>query len=621
MAYFDQVKKSDLNSNGLLATETASSDLSADDAPTCGIAPVIHYDVSGIKSTTLKGQLYFIDQTPDNKGVIDYSEKTNVHSNVSIGAFRNGSLLAAGNLYTNGIYTIPNVPVNPDSSYPVTIKFDDTLNLFNDDSIDVLIPSNAGSEISTGRTQLLTKDGKVCSHTDAACISNQVSKYGEVKVAVFNSETGAPLPGVDVDLRYGASLSGPLVKTHTTDADGIATFKDVEYGKYNAYVNNSDYVNGYSAITVQSHKNSSIISVNPKDSRYDLTLNYIPTNTAADLDYKLYVRNKAGTECEVSPLNKYCAYARHARDAAPGGDDFETIQIKDFAVAKYKTTVEPSPAYSGSCSQLDATKIHAQSANSWNWNTFKTNTPLTKIALQFSQIFNESKGVGNTAQKINNLLGLISDKVPVETPAQAAVPKFLLNKGGKKMKEEFLESTFINPRGKEIESRRNYPKDTYDSTLPIGPIKNPSVKPAETKPAETKPAETKPAETKPVEEKPTETKPVEEKPVEEKPVEEKPVEEKPAESVPVEQPKTGKVTGSFKTATNRGRILQEPLAVNESPNYLIVDCFTGFGKPSFVKIFEYVASQSALKSWAWCDNTISSAYSLDALETANKNAK
>jgi hypothetical protein len=445
LGYWDQVKKSNLNSNGLLATENPPTNLSEDDAATCSDAPAKKYDFAGFKPTTIKGQLYYIDQTPDAKGNVDYSEKTNIHPNVSVAAFRNGSLLASGNLYENGIYTIPNVLVNPDSSYPITIKFDDTQNIFLDDAIDVVIPSNAGAEVSTGRTRLLTKDGKVCASTDVACISNQVSKYGDVKVGVFNSETGAAISGTDVELRYGASLTGPIVKTKTTDDQGVATFTDVEYGKYNAYVNNSDYVNGYSAITVQTKTNTGIISLTPKDSRSDVTLNFTPTDSAADLDFKLYARNPAGYECEVSPLNKYCAYARHVRDATIGQADlsqnFETIQIKDLAVAKYKTTVEPAPAYSGSCSQLEATKLHSQAADTWNWNTFKVNNPLTKLGLKFSKLFDESKFVGNSQQKLNNLLGLLSDKVPVETAAQAAKPKILLNKGGKIPKEEIIEST------------------------------------------------------------------------------------------------------------------------------------------------------------------------------------
>jgi len=65
-------------------------------------------------------------------------------------------------------------------------------------------------------------------------------------------------------------------------------------------------------------------------------------DSAADLDYKLYAQNPAGLECEASPLNKYCAYAQHIRDTTPNAPGSEIINIKDLAVAKYRTTIEPS---------------------------------------------------------------------------------------------------------------------------------------------------------------------------------------------------------------------------------------------------------------------------------------
>jgi hypothetical protein len=674
-----QVKKTDLNGNGLLNTENASSTLNeADDASCAGNS----YDFTAINTTTLKGQLFYKDA--ENK------EKNDIAGTVSVAAFRNGSLLGSGNLYENGIYTIPGLPVNPNSNYPVTVKISDSSNIFLEDSFDTVISSNAASEVSTGKTQLVTKDGKVCAAADTACISAQTFKQGEIKVALFNSETGAPVSGVSVDLKDGSSVNGKTVKSASTDGEGIATFAGVNYGKYTAFVNNNDFQTAFKDVTLQAEKANTQFSLNPKVSEYAAVLNYTPSDPNTDFDFKLYAQNPAGYECEVSPLHKYCAYARHSRDAAPGADNSESIQIKDFAVAKYKTTLEPSPAYSGSCAESTRTAVHAQALNSWNWNSFKTNNPLTKLVVKFAKQFDESKWTPKDKQNNSNaVFANIKSEVAVETPAQAAVPKKVMNKGGKVPAEPTVEPTATKLRESEVKAKANAPKDTYDSSKEVpkpsssassaepsssassaepsssasSAEPSSSASPAEpsssASPAEpsssASPAEpAKPANsTSPTEPakpanstSPTEpakpansTSPAEPaKPANStspaepaKPANStSPTEPaQPANSTSPTEPAKPAETKTAKTNADETdetanepieRLLQGEAAANEGPNYLIVDCFTGFGKASFVGINEYVASTSALKSWGWCDNAIASQYTLANLVTANKNA-
>ena len=110
------------------------------------------------------------------------------------------------------------------------------------------------------------------------------------------------------------------------------------------------------------------------------------TNPDADLDYKMYVQNPAGEECVVSPANKYCAYAQHFFDATPLNPGVEIMYIKDLAVAKYKTTIEPAPAYNGLSSSGPDYLDSAQTTNpgnfSWNWDNFKLSNPLTSFPFE-----------------------------------------------------------------------------------------------------------------------------------------------------------------------------------------------------------------------------------------------
>jgi len=44
------------------------------------------------------------------------NKETNIHNNVSVSAYRDGSnLVGSGNIYQGGIFTIPNIPVNKES--------------------------------------------------------------------------------------------------------------------------------------------------------------------------------------------------------------------------------------------------------------------------------------------------------------------------------------------------------------------------------------------------------------------------------------------------------------------------------------------------------------------------
>jgi hypothetical protein len=381
----DQQAKDDLNNNGLLATENPSTALTAADGANCGTGLTPYAFTPA--TTTLKGALYYIDHTPDANGNVDTTELDTIHSGVSVGAYRNGSLLANGNLFTGGIYTIPNVPVNPDSDYPVTIKIEDASNVFDDDQLDAVVPSTAGAEVSTGRTQLVTKDGNVCADTDNACISNQSAATGDVTVTVTNSQTGAPVSGVSVDLKEGSSITGSTAQTATTNDDGVATFSGVEYGQFTPYISDSAYEPADGNVALQTPTAATAIALTPVDSEFDMSLSMNTGDENADMDFKLYAQNPAGEECEASPLNKYCAYAQHYVDATPEAPGSEIINIKDLAVAKYRTTVEPAPTYSATCAQADASNVNYHDFSFWNWGIFKQTRPLTLIPFRFFRRF------------------------------------------------------------------------------------------------------------------------------------------------------------------------------------------------------------------------------------------
>jgi len=97
-----------------------------------------------------------------------------------------------------------------------------------------------------------------------------------------------------------------------------------------------------------------------------------------DMDFKLYVNN-LDKECVVSPINKYCAFARHFKDATVDSPGAEIINIKDLAVAQYKTTVEPAPSYNGKCKQAEDANVSYHSAHTAGWDAVHRKKNITKI--------------------------------------------------------------------------------------------------------------------------------------------------------------------------------------------------------------------------------------------------
>ena len=131
---------------------------------------------------------------------------------------------------------------------------------------------------------------------------------------MINSETGESLSGVQVKLNNGHSSSGSTAHTATTNEDGNAIFSGVTYGPYTAVVEESGFNAGQVEIDLNSDSVSHKLAVNPTNSDYDMVLELDTDDAEADFDLKVYAQNPEGHECEISPVNKYCAYGQHYKD-------------------------------------------------------------------------------------------------------------------------------------------------------------------------------------------------------------------------------------------------------------------------------------------------------------------
>jgi hypothetical protein len=197
--------------------------------------------------------------------------------------------------------------------------------------------------------------------------------------------------------------------TATSGNDGEVTFTNVPYGHYITKIEHNEFHEAAdSLITLQQPTETSYLALNPLDSDFDMSLSMRTETNEGDFDYKLYAQNPAQHECECSPENKYCAYAQHFRDSRPGAPSSEIINIRDLAVAKYRTTIEPSPVYAQSCSQsADAASVNYHAGRTgYNWNSVSTAKSLSQVNFNFGG--HSGTKSGNKRNRGNSILNLIT---------------------------------------------------------------------------------------------------------------------------------------------------------------------------------------------------------------------
>ena len=589
--YVDQVKDTDFQSGGggLVNGENPSTAMGAADT-NCGDGfntPTSLSTCAGeckyaynhqLQTTTLKGQLYYIEGA---------DKKTDIHSGVSVAAYDGDTQVGSGNLYSTGIFTIPNIPINPDTDTIYQVRVQDQDNIFLDDDFDAVVPKSADTETSAGHKRLLTKDGEVCNLTnDPDCVNNQEYKQGTIKVHVINSETGADVEGATVDLIGNQSFTGTVSQTGTTGADGYATFENLNYGYYDAKVQGTGLNLGVVEIDLNSELTDKKVSVSPVDTEFDMIQQMHVDDPTADFDLKMYARNPSNYECEVSPMNKYCAYSQHYKDNQLGETSQEIIKVKDFAVAKYKTTIEPAPNYGTTCPEYQLLADHTTSTNAdsrsaivsnpvsggWNWETFRTTNPLDKNPLYVNTNYKSGVTSPTDQQLVIAYLGVPPN---VETKTGAQVPKTLLNEAGTPVTDGAEASTYIEPTNPAL-SEVEIPQGEDSGDLAINaPLDDPPTSMSPISSTDVK------ADTPDQEEAP-----------------------EGSDAAPIDTP-----------VKEANRILQGDSSTG--PSSILVNCFTGYGKSSLVTKNVYLYTDAQLADWTLCDNSISADYTLTKLKTAN----
>lgn len=305
----------------------------------------------GQATSTLKGKL--MTKTEDGTK-IPYS-----YGKVNISVWKGSEKLGDCTMTSDGIFTLP-IRIFPKAGYDILLKVDDTSVTSDADytnyeynKILVQVPGTPVDEVSAGEILLLTRNGIYCG-TNLTCWKNQSTKTGSVLVKLINGYTQEEITDESVEVvltKWWSEENEVYAKQKISSESKQAKFTNIVYNAYIATINHDDYVSTSRRLTLQTTETSQTISLIPKKSNAVYRLVFDMPDKGVDFDLNLIVKSINGKTCEVSPMNKYCGYAKHVKQVGKEGG-IEVIELNKFSISNYMSYISPSPSYIGqSCPQ------------------------------------------------------------------------------------------------------------------------------------------------------------------------------------------------------------------------------------------------------------------------------
>jgi hypothetical protein len=370
----------------------------------------------------------------------DKMEGTSIPASISVEAYRGETKIDSKfNLLSGGIWTLENIPRIYNFSYVLTIKITDSSGKFLPKEVDILIsPKDSDlTELSAGRIQLLTPNGKICGEKNQEPCPSSMESVPRLKgtisfMFVTELSTNNAFNELSEIRSYVTILSGhrlkgdPVAKVTSLSLSGKGFVNDLAYGSYTLLVRKPGYNQAVAFVDLQEESNQlPTIVLLPKLGENDLSVT-VYTDEEVDFDLFLEVRSDTNFACIVSPYNKYCGYAMKENDVGLRVGK-EIITIKSLAAANYMAYLAPSPPYSASCQtglELDKSNHHFQGLN-WNWTEFKKQKPLSSITIT-GEVNYRGDDEKMDADGVS-VSGLIANK-PIESENLTSDSKFRIGK-------------------------------------------------------------------------------------------------------------------------------------------------------------------------------------------------
>lgn len=385
--YTDQVSSSSITNYGTLNNETNTlaaansvtsqclngfSNASCANKAACNYTNILQDQLTYV---TLKGQLFYLSNG---------QSRNDVPPNVTVTAYDNVGPIKGVNytLFINGVFSLAVIPKYNNATYRLRLVINDPTGVFLQKTKDVVIDQNTGSEVSAGQIRMNTKDGRVCSASDATCLANQAQLTGNI-IAVVNDGSSYSVKSISNRLQ-GANVAaipqfvveGVPIQNLTTDTNGVATLSNLPYNAYAIIATKTGYKPSLQLVDLQEPSNNMMpFFLSPTVPDYDAKVVGSMYTPSTDFDLVVQMSSDTGAYCECSPYNKYCPYSGYMNDVTSGPGE-EDVIIERLSVATYNAFIRPSIPYNTSCPSAAAVQNNAYHFSSQlDWQHLQGSTP------------------------------------------------------------------------------------------------------------------------------------------------------------------------------------------------------------------------------------------------------
>lgn len=279
-------------------------------------------------------------------------------ANVVLNLYQNQNgqqnFIGFGSYDSSGNFLIQ-APYVQNGAYKAVLHIDDPTNQYQANLVDINVaPTSTNSDLLVGNIYLTTLSGQGCKQTDLAstlaCFAGQSSNKANLELNlqdVVNPGQTLQYP-LTLTLRKTFSELGELVSTQTLNSPTWT--QNLPVGYYNAQITGSGYNSKTQTINLDGNKSVNLYLEESMANGYRIYAAIDNTlDPSSDYDLNLKIRASDGSECVVSPVNKFCPHATHIQSISQGQKGFEVINVDQFTNSYYMVFITKNSASQVNC--------------------------------------------------------------------------------------------------------------------------------------------------------------------------------------------------------------------------------------------------------------------------------
>ena len=244
------------------------------------------------------------------------------------------------------------VPKPYRDSYDLVVNVKDHKDRYLTDTEIVNIPVQSADTIDAPQVILLTPSGVAChgAVNEAECFKQQQAiKKTSLDVELRSDTDRTPISGKSIEI-FGDALFTKRLGMGTTQDDGIASVKDMPYGRYFArFAGDKEYLPASGEVVLQSLSSADLqlLVHNTNDPSAVLSNSFNPSE---DRDFAVNIKSYHNeNSCTAEPTSKYCGYMQYQPETDSNNASAQSVRFNQFTESYYLAYKKPSPSYSSTC--------------------------------------------------------------------------------------------------------------------------------------------------------------------------------------------------------------------------------------------------------------------------------